>query len=439
MRALKQRLGPLAAQLEKRFRLLTFAGTLLPTVSALGVQLVAFALTARSLGLEPFGVYTALLAVSVLSVELVGLGGADLLVRGVAHEPARFPALFGNLLILTVLTLPPVVLGGVFVARDLMGTPLGFLPVALVIGGEILVGRAAASLELIMVAHRHTVRAGAIRFATASIRLLTAAVFFLALGRSDLGGWIWAAFIQSVATTLVYVALAIGLYGRPKPVLLTADLKAGFAFCVNQASRSSQGSLDRIVLSRFADAASVGIYGAASRVLALGLFPIQVVTRMTYPNFFVHGKGGIRASRRYALRVMPVMLLVGLAASAAVALAGWFAPDVLGRDFESMVGITAALGLSLPLIAIQYPAADALTGAGRQGLRAILSVIAAFGFGIVMALGARLDGIEGLVIAFLASHALFALALWTAAFVAQDKPAKRAETAVVSEADAASA
>ncbi|WP_062218561.1 lipopolysaccharide biosynthesis protein [Aureimonas sp. D3] len=426
MSGLRSRAGAFARHLEARFRIVTFAGTLVPTVSALGVQLVAFALTARGLGLEAFGIYTALLAVSALSVELVGLGGADLLVRGVAREPERFASYFGNLLILTGLTLPLVVLGGVWVAHGVMESPLPVLFVALVIGGEILIGRAAASLELVMVAHRQTVRAGAVRFATAFVRLLAAAIFFAALGRSDLEGWIEVAFLQSVITTALYLALSIRLYGRPRAVLLTRDLWTGLSFCLNQASRSSQGSLDRIVLSRFADAASVGIYGAASRVLTLGLFPLQVVTRMTYPNFFVHGgRGGIAASRRYALSVVPVMLGVGLAACGAVSLAGFLAPAVLGRDFESIVGVTAALSFSLPLMALQYPAADALTGAGYQGLRAVLSVTAAFGFGIIMAFGARLDGIEGLVIAFLSCHALFAAVLWTAAFRVRDRPEGR--------------
>ena len=424
MSGVRSRARAFAGRLEARFRLLTFAGTLLPTVSALGVQLVAFALTARGLGLDAFGTYTALLAVSALSVELVGLGGADLLVRGVAREPERFAAYFGNLLILTVLTLPIVVLAGVLVAHGVMESPLPLLFVALVIGGEVLIGRAAASFELVMVAHRQTVRAGAVRFATAFMRLLVAAIFFWLLGRSDLEGWIVMAFVQSVTVTALYLALSIRLYGRPRATLLTRDLRAGLSFCLNQAARSSQGSLDRIVLSRFADAASVGIYGAASRVLTLGLFPIQVVTRMTYANFFLHGRGGIAASRRYALRLLPVMLGVGLASCAAVILAGFLAPSVLGQDFEAMVGVTAALSFSLPLLALQYPAADALTGAGHQGLRAVLSLTAAFGFGIVMAIGAQLDGIEGLVVAYLACHALFAVALWTATFCVRDAPSE---------------
>lgn len=410
----------LGRKLEARFRLLTFAGTLMPTVAALLVQLVAFAVTARGLGVEQFGAYTALLAVAVVSVELVGLGGADLLVRGIVHSAERFSEYFGNLLILVGMTLPVVVIAGAWVALHLIGTRLDALHVFAVILGEVLVGRAAASLEIVMVAFRHTVRAGVVRLLTATLRLCLAAGFFLAAGLHDLDRWIEAAFVQSVLTALAYCLLAVHLYGRPRAALLRREMRTGVAFCLIQVSRSAQGNIDRMVLSRFADDASVGIYGAASRLLALGMFPIQVVTRITYPNFYVHGRNGIRASRAYALKIAPILFAVGAAGSLAVAAAGYLAPYVLGPDFAEMAGIAAKLGIALPLIALQYPPSDALTGAGRQKVRTALSVCATVGFGFVLALGSRYGGIDGLIVAFIASHAVLAAATWAAAFLHSD-------------------
>jgi len=309
------------------------------------------------------------------------------------------------------------------VAVGFMQTQIEIWHVLAIIVGEVALNRIAASVELIMVAHRHTVRAGWIRLTTASLRMFLALGFFLVLGLHDLNGWIEAAFVQCAVTAIVYVGLVVRLYGRPHFVLKRQEWKAGGAFCVNQAARASQGNFDRIILGRFADAASVGIYGAASRVLALGLFPLQVVTRITYPNFFVHGKGGLAASRSYALKITPMLFGVGIASSVAVAAAGYLAPFALGRDFASMANISALLGLALPLIALQYPPADALTGAGKQGIRAFISLCATFGFGMLMALGVKLAGVPGLVAAFLASHACLAAAMWLAAFFVQDKAA----------------
>lgn len=411
----------LVRHLESRFKLMTFVGALMPTVSALAVQLVAFAVTARGLGVEAFGSYTAILAVTIVSVELVGFGGADLLVRAVSREPNKFASYFGNLLLLAAITLPVVVAGGVAVSVGFMQTQIDTWHVLAIIVGEVTLNRIAASVELIMVAHRHTVRAGWIRLTTAALRMFLALGFFVVFGLNDLNGWIELAFVQCALTAAVYLGLVIALYGRPHFVLKRQEWKAGGAFCVNQAARASQGNFDRIILGRFADAASVGIYGAASRVLALGLFPLQVVTRITYPNFFVHGKSGLAASRGYALKITPMLFGVGIASSIAVAAAGYLAPFALGKDFASMANISAMLGLALPLIALQYPPADALTGAGKQGIRAFISLCATFGFGLLMALGVKIAGISGLVAAFLASHACLAAAMWLAAFLVQDK------------------
>jgi O-antigen/teichoic acid export membrane protein len=398
----------------------TFAGALLPTVAALAVQLVAFAIVARGLGVEAFGAYTAAVALAVIGVECVGLGGGDLLVRGTARDAARFRFYYGNMLLLAGATFPLVVGGGTWIAYSFMDTRLSLASIVLVLAGEIAVGRAASSLELVMVAHRHTVRAGWLRLTTASLRLALAGAFFILLGQSKLDTWIMAASVQAALTAFGYILLGARLYGRPLPTLLSSELPAGATFCLNQISRASQGNIDRIVLSRFAEAATVGVYGAASRVLALGLFPLQVVTRMTYANYFLHGRNGMKASRRYALRVSPVMLATGLAASGAVALAGACAPWILGEDFAGMSRLAALLSLALPLIALQYPAADALTGAGRQGVRAMISVAAAIGFGFIMALGARIGGSDGLAAAFVIGHGVFAAALWTAACLAKD-------------------
>jgi hypothetical protein len=70
----------------------------------------------------------------------------------------------------------------------------------------------------------------------------------------------------------------------------------------------------------------------------------------------------------------------------------------------------------MPLIALQYLAADALTGAGFQHIRATIYAASAVGFGFGLAIGAKLGGVNGLIIAFLSLHAVLAVILWLTAF-----------------------
>jgi O-antigen/teichoic acid export membrane protein len=410
----------LVQKLEQRFRVMTFARTMVPTMGALALQFVTFAITARGLGVEQFGRYTALLAIVGIGVELVGLGGADILVRAVARERAAFRAYYGNMLLLGALTTPLVVALGVAVAVGAMQTTVDWLPLVAALVAEILIARMSASLELVMVAHGHTVRAGWVRMTTVVVRLLLALAYFMLIGLHDLNGWIGVVFAQSMLLTAVYMVIGGRLYGQPVWRLLRHEMGSGLSFCVTQTARAAQSNLDRMVLSRYADDATLGLYGAASRFMQLGMFPLQVVTRIIYPNYFVHGKQGIAASRRYAVRMAPLLFGVGLLSGAAVALAALLAPYALGAGYAGSTGVTMGLACALPFMALQYPAADALTGAGRQSLRALIYSVSAVGFGFVLLGGAYLGGIRGVVAAFLLGHLLLAVIFWVVAFLCRD-------------------
>jgi O-antigen/teichoic acid export membrane protein len=405
--------------LERRFRVVTFASTMVPTMAALFLQFVTFAITARGLGVEQFGLYTAVLAFAAVGMELVGLGGADLLVRGVARDRRRFGAYYGNMLLLFAGTLPLVVVSGTWLGLGPMRMHVGALELAAALTAEVASARMSASLELVMVAHGHVVRAGWVRVAAVGTRLGVALLFFIALGYHELADWIAAMCVQSALLCVACAVVGSRLYGAPTCYLPIGELGTGAAFCAAQVARASQSNVDRLVLTRFTDDAALGAYGAATRVLQLGLFPLQIVTRLLYPKFFIHGAQGLAASRRFALRTAaPATLAVGVLSCLCVVMAAELVPAILGKDFASTTGTTRVLALALPLIALQYPAGDALTGAGRQGLRAAISGAATFGFGLLMVVGASWDGVSGLSVAFVLGHALLAAVLWGSTVVA---------------------
>lgn len=416
----------LLARLESKFRLWTIVSTMVPTMGALALQLVTFAVTARGLGVEQFGRYTALLAIVAVGVELIGMGGADLLVRAVSRDQQKFGTYYGNMLLGIAITLPLAVLVGTLVASGVMRVEVDLPFIAVALFAEIGLARVSASTELVMVAHGQTARAGWVRVSTVVARLLVAVLFFVVLKRRVLDEWIIFLTAQSVVMMVFYAWLGARLYGTPRYVLLGAEMKSGFLFCVNQGSRAMQSNLDRMVLSRFADAYALGVYGAASRILQLGLFPMQVMTRIFYPKFFQHGVHGLAASRAYAIRIAPALFGTGVLSGAAVACAALLAPHVLGHEFAGSVQVTIGLAMALPFIALQYPAADALTGAGKQGVRAAIFSLSALGFGFVLVAGVWFKGVPGLIGAFVFAHFLLAAILWGAAFICKDAPASAA-------------
>jgi len=400
-------------------RMLRFGSALLPTMGALGLQFVAFALTARGLGVAQFGEYAAIQGVASICVEMVGLGGADLLVRAVARNPEDFSRYFGNMLNLVWLTLVPV-MGIAFLTLIwdpslTLTAPLLLLALA----AEILLGRISSSIELTMVAHRHVFRASVTRVIPPLARLICAAAFFHYA--HDLSGWVMTVFAQAIVVSIGLTGFAMAIYGRPAKVLLLDQWKTGATFSINQFSRAAQSNLDRVVLAQFADATALGVYAAGSRVLQLGLFPLQIMTRILYPQFFVHGAQGLAATRRYALSNLATMIATGLFGAAIVAGAGYFAPFLLGKDFIHSRHSAMLLSLSIPLIAMQYLAADILTGAGYQHVRAVIYGAAAILFGLILAACARAGGADGMIAGYLFAHALLAAILWMTSFSLADK------------------
>lgn len=404
-------------RLESRFRLLTIGATLVPTMSALLFQLVTFTITARGLGVEQFGIYTGLLALVGVFVELTGLGSADLLVRGVSKDVSSFARYYGNLLLSVLFTLPLAVLASLLIASLLLHIELPLWPMALALLAEIMVSRVSASTELVMVAHGHTVRAGWVRLATVLARLFMAVLYFLLFHQTQLVGWIDVVLLQSVLMSVFYLLLSARLYGAPHFCLLARELHSGVMFSLNQSSRAMQTNLDRMILARFTDATTLGSYGAASRVLQLGLFPMQVLTRIYYPHFFREGSKGFVSAFRYGVSVAPTMFVAGVVSALVVSVCALAVPDLLGKGFQDSVHSIFILSASLPLIALQYPAADVLTGGGRQGLRTVIFTASTFGFGFVLVGGVLVFGFSGLLYAFVFAHFLLACVLWGAAFL----------------------
>lgn len=405
--------------------IVTYARALGPTGLALVVQFATFAVTARGLGVAAFGIYAAVTALAAILIEVLGLGTTDVMVRAVAREPAQFADHFGAMLAAFALSFPPVLLlgAGLLVWTAPAGPGLTVLVAGL--AGEMIAGRASASAESVLVAHGETARAGVVRMIAACTRLGAALAFF-AVSRA-LALWVWVVLAQALG-----LALGLGIYiawrfGGPRRGWSWRVLASGQAFALNQTARAVQGNVDRLILAAFADPVALGAYAAGARLLMVGLFPIQVLTRMLYPEFFRRGLGGIAGTRRYALEQAPAMLATGYAALGAVALVAQLLPHLLGHDFAGSRDAATVLATALPLIALQYLAADTLTGAGHQGLRAVLAVGASCGSGLIMLAGARLlGGVAGVVAGFIAGQALFLIVLIVACRLVAPPAARKA-------------
>lgn len=410
--------------LGQRLRVPTFARALAPTMSALAIQLVAFVVTARGLGVSAFGVYTSILAVSVIANDMVGLGSNEVLMRETARDRSVFPRYFGHLLAMTFASLVPICLTAFVVAAALMQVPMaqGWLAMALL--AEILTSRSMNHLESAMVAHGDAVRAGWLRLEAAAFRLAAALLYFGLLGQSDLTGWVLVVTLLAAAVMAYAYRLCVRRYGPPVHGLLRHEVRAGILLGLPQLAFSLLSNVDRAALARFVPAAEVGAYGTATRAMQIGLFPLQVGTRVTYPHFFSPQHSGARRGLHFALKVSVAMVLLGLVSMALVVAVSHAIPLIFGRDFSAAQPLLLMLAFSLPITGLVTPPADVLTSLNRQDLRAgcYLAVALAFVGGAL--LGARLHGAMGVAIAYVCAIGLLAAALWACVLVLARREAR---------------
>lgn len=387
-----------------------FLASVVPTGLAAALQLATFALTARALGPEAFGLLAVIYATTVIATDIAGLGGDLAMVRTVSLEPGRFAQAWGHALLLLAGSLLPVTAAATALATTVTGLPAGLVGTFAL--GEILLGRITAAAELAMVGHGAPVAASLVRLAASGARAVTAFMVFGLVGGAGLATWAGATLAQSAVTAVAILIVTSVRLGRPRMRILRADIRFGLLLMVNQASRALSGNVDRILLAAILPAASLGLYAAGTRLQLISGLLTQAATRLYHPRFFRAAADGPAVLQALARAAALRLAAVGILATLLIAAAAQLLPLLLGPAYGAAAPAATGLGLAAPFIALQYPAADALTARGRQGARTLIFLAAALASAGLLAAGAFLGGLPGAVVAFVAAQAATAAILW---------------------------
>ncbi|HYY70466.1 MAG TPA: oligosaccharide flippase family protein [Terriglobales bacterium] len=345
----------------------------------LAVQGFYFLLVARSLGPQQYGAFAAVTAVAAIAYPFVGNGTGNLMIKKVARDRRLLPECLGNALFMTVIS--GLLLSFLLVPACLVVLPAA-IPVSvilLVVMSDLLVYRfvdvaclAFQSVEMLGWTARLNVFASMMRLVGIGVLVL--------MHRPTLAAWS----ITYLATSMLCVIVAAYcVYSRlARPALcglrhLRSELSEGLWFATSLSAQSIYNDVDKTMLARLATLDAAGIYAAAYRVIEVAFLPIRALLAAAYPSFFRHGKDGISGSCALARRLLPKALVYSAAIGFATFLAAPLVPCVLGPEYIRTFEALRWLSL-LPLLkTLHYFAADSLTGAGFQALRAVAQVVTA--------------------------------------------------------------
>jgi O-antigen/teichoic acid export membrane protein len=379
-------------------------------------QAIYFVLIARSLGSSEFGAYAGALAMVAVLAPFSSLGSGNILIKNVARNPAMFPQYWGRALATTLGS-------GAILLAIVAAVASSWLPATTPRGMIVAIG--AADLMFVRMieigaqayqAHQKMARTALLQVLISPLRLIAAAILLAVVAHPD--GLAWA--LGYLASTVIGAAVAVSLVNRElgRPVfdrgLMLPELPEGALFAVTLSAQSSTNDVDKTMLARLGTLEATGVYAAAYKLVDVAFLPVTSLLVATYARFFQHGARGVQATGQYARRLLSAGAVYGVLAAAGLYLLAPLVPGVLGEEYRQSVTAIRWLAV-LPLLkSIHYFGADALTGAGHQGVRTLI-LVAIAGINVLLNLWLiPLYSWRGAAVATIASDGLMAVAIWSA-------------------------
>ena len=343
------------------------------------VQAGYFVLIARALGPHEYGAFVGAAALIAIAGPFAGVGTGNLLVKNVSRDKSLFAVYWGNALFVLAVSSALLIGGIVLVAHWILPPAIPLLLIILIclsdlIGARIndIVAQGFQAMERL----GYTANVSLLPYV---LRLISAAIVFSIWHRATAMCWGWFYLGSTVVSCAIAVIVTNWKLGAPKLCLsrIPPELKEGFYFGAGLSAQTVYNDIDKTMLASLSTLDATGIYAAAYRVIDVAFTPVRSVLFAAYSNFFRSGQHGISASYSYAKRLMPRMIGYSVLAFAGLYLLAPIFPLVIGKEFAHTVEALRWLAL-LPLLkTFHYFFADALTGAGYQGIRAAAQVFVA--------------------------------------------------------------
>jgi O-antigen/teichoic acid export membrane protein len=347
-----------------------------------------------------------------------GLGTANLFIKNVRSGKRDASICWGNGILVTVLsgTLLSCLGVGLSALMHLKAVPLVVTMVCVADLVLLKVTELAASGFAAMDRMKQT----SIQSAVVSLfRLAGIGALVVTVHPVTLDVWVLIYLLTTLLGTLYALVKCGQLWGRPVVDLraLREDAAEGVFFSIAGSATTIYNDIDKIMLSRLADFAATGVYGAAYRVIDVTMTPVRSLAAAAYPHFFRKGVGGMSQTYPYALSLIGKTSIYGAFASAGLWLMAPILPHILGKQYGAVLPAIRWLALIPFLRCLHSFMADALSGAGLQRIRTAIQVtVALSNIGLNVAILPRYSwrgaawtslGCDGLLVALFWSTAFY--------------------------------
>jgi O-antigen/teichoic acid export membrane protein len=383
------------------------------------IQALYFTVIARSLGARNYGAFIGVAALVGIVFPFATMGSGFLLIKNISRDQKLFSDYWGRALITTAASSSVLFVIVLLLSYVLLPRTIPLRLVLLVSASDLfglsIIGMCAQAFQ----AFERLNWTATINVLLSTARL-TGAIALVAIHRHPSAlqwGYVYfcsTAAVVAAAWLLVSAKLDSPRFGWRRSV---AEAREGLYFSGGLSAQTIYNDIDKTMLARLGSLEATGIYGAAYRLIDVSFVPVSSVLAAAYPNFFRVGADGISASLGYGKpllrRALGYSFLVGIV----VLLSAGVVPHVLGGEYAGTAEALRWLSL-LPLLkAVHYFLSDALSGAGYQGVRCCIQAsVAVFNVLVNLWLIPAYSW-RGAAWSSIASDALLACSISTAAFV----------------------
>jgi O-antigen/teichoic acid export membrane protein len=397
------------------------------------VQGASFVLIARSLGANGYGAFVGAASLVAIVAPFSTMGFGNLLIKNVSRDRTLFPEYWGNSLLMTAAS-GAILLGLVAaLARFLLPASIPVTVVLLVAFSDLLAARFTDVAALAFQGLEQMNWTAKINVLLSLVRL-AAAGLAVGLWRHPTASQ-WSVFYcgSSAIAAAASVAIVSARLGRPRIAWrrILPELAEGFHFSAGTSAQTIYNDIDKAMLSRFSDLGATGIYAAAYRLIDVAFVPVRSLLFAASPGCFRAGGAGVNSSVAYMRRLLPKAVAYSALIFVTLILGAPLVPKILGAEYVRTVDATRWLAILPALRTIQLCFADALSGAGYQGLRMTIQAAVA-GFNVLINLWLiPAYSWRGAVYSSLASDFLLLLAVLSAAVIVCGRENQKAVLAEV--------
>ena len=377
------------------------------------VQAFYFIVIARSLGPEGYGAFVGAAALVAILAPFASLGYERLLIKNVARNPRLFERYYGNTLLMTLLCGSFMIAAVMLLSHYFLPSTIPPLLVFSIAVADMLFAQVLGTSGQAFVAFQRLGWTARFQVLLSLSKLIAALGLVLLIASPTPEQWGVGYLLSAILSASVGFLITRRKLGAPRLDLarIAPELKEGFYFSVDLSTHNIYNDIDKTMLARLSTLEATGIYAAAYRLIDVSFTPVMSLLYATYARFFQHGSGGIGSSFSYAKRFLPYAGAYGLFTGVALYLGAPLLPHLLGSGYQNAVEAVRWLALLPFLRAMYYFVADALTGAGFQGLRSAVQVFVVVFNVLINLLLIPSYGWRGAAWASIASDSLLLIAL----------------------------